>query len=282
MPRRADFRLPWLVLKGTITKFFRDDGPFLASGLAFDLLLSCIPFALLIISAMGYTVLESDRALAAVQSVLQHLLPRSHQAFTENLASIVANRGLLGVVGLALLFLLSSVMFGSVLVVLNTVFEVRQQRSYFGGKGMDFLMVLSASGLLLLTVGIGFVLGLLQGLGEHVPALRPLFRPGWILAGSLVTFLSTMVLFYVLYRYCPVETLSRHALVLAAFIGAGLFELSKWAFTWYVAIAEASLAASFFGTLGGLLFFLLWLYYAALVFILSATAGWVFDRRKTS
>ncbi|MDP3090586.1 MAG: hypothetical protein Q8N04_07915 [Nitrospira sp.] len=79
-----------------ILKFDRDYGLFLASGLAFGLLLYMIPLALLAISILGYTVLESQQALEEVQSVIRQFLPRSEQIFAEHVGAIVADRGLLG------------------------------------------------------------------------------------------------------------------------------------------------------------------------------------------
>lgn len=56
--RRA-FASAWTMAREVILKFDRDNGLFLASGLAFSLLLYVIPLALLMISILGYTVLES-------------------------------------------------------------------------------------------------------------------------------------------------------------------------------------------------------------------------------
>jgi membrane protein len=51
-----------------------------------------------------------------------------------------------------------------------------------------------------------------------------------------------------------------------------LFQLARWGFAWYVSMAQASQVL--YGTLGGLMFFFMWLYYASLVFILGAEVAW--------
>jgi membrane protein len=58
----------------------------------------------------------------------------------------------------------------------------------------------------------------------------------------------------------------------AAFTGAALFELSKWTFAWYVDMAGGTTA--WYGAVGGLFFFLLWVYYACAVLLLGAEVGW--------
>jgi uncharacterized BrkB/YihY/UPF0761 family membrane protein len=98
----------WFFLKNTLDNFFHDNGFFLTMGLAFNLLLYFIPLALLLASLLGYTFLESERAMAEVQSVVRRFLPQSEQALADNLAAIVANRGLLGLLG-SMFFFVSAV-----------------------------------------------------------------------------------------------------------------------------------------------------------------------------
>ena len=262
----------WLILKRTAVKFFDDNGPFLASGLAFDLLLFCFPFSLLVVSALGFVLGSSERALEALQAILQELLPITRLAFMENLSLVLENKGLLGLLGGSLFFLTSSLTFGSVRGVLNTVFQVREPPRFFREKVSDVLVMLLASGLLTLMVGITSLLTLAESLLERFPRLEAIIGPGWVFAGDTLGFLFTLTLFYLLYRFCPSKTLQRPALFMAAFTGAALFELSKWVFAWYVDIAEGT--AAWFGAVGGLFFFLMWVYYACAVLIVGAEAGW--------
>ena len=54
------------VLTRTFVKFFEDNGPLLASGLAFTILLFCIPFSLLIVMALEFALGDPNRALDAL------------------------------------------------------------------------------------------------------------------------------------------------------------------------------------------------------------------------
>jgi uncharacterized BrkB/YihY/UPF0761 family membrane protein len=95
-------------------------------GLAYNLLLYFIPLTVLMISALGYAILDSERAMTAVQAVVQQFLPESEQEFVQSLAAIVADRGLLGVIGFMLFIFFSSTLFGSVRYVLNIIFKERR------------------------------------------------------------------------------------------------------------------------------------------------------------
>src|SRR5207253_5164968 len=149
-------------------------------------------------------------------------------------------------------------------------------RSYFKAKATDLGMILLVAFLVVLSVGIGLLLTILQALGESVPMIGDLLKPGWLVVTQVVVFLFTAALFYTLYRFSPAETLSRKALGVSALTGAALFSLSKSAFTWYVTLARAN--TLIYGALAGLIFFYLWLYYTSLVFIIGAEVGWAFER----
>jgi membrane protein len=270
----------WFFLKNTVYHFFYDNGFFLAMGLAFNLLLYFIPLALLLISSLGYTFLESERAMAEVQSVVRRFLPQSEQAFADNLAAIIANRGLLGLVGSMFFFVFSSTLFGSVRHVLNIVFKAQQRRSFISGVSRDFLMMLITAILLMLAIGAGTFLALARTIGtERLPAVAaPMLEFVWGFTGKLLALGLLASLFYVLYRYAPARRLSRRALLVASLSATILFEFARWAFNWYVAFAHETL--TLYGVLGGLMFFFFWLYYASLVFVLGAEIAFAYEQTR--
>src|SRR5207247_8085527 len=85
----------WRVLTRTFVKFFEDDGLLLASGLAFTILLFCIPFSLLIVMALGFAFRDPKRALDALQALLNEFLPVTREAFMQYLELAVSSRRLL-------------------------------------------------------------------------------------------------------------------------------------------------------------------------------------------
>jgi membrane protein len=265
-----------LILGRAIIKFFADNGPFLASGIAFDLLLYCIPFSLLIGSALGYVLGGSSRPLETLQTVLQQLLPTTDKIFAQNLSVVLKNQRLLGLLGFVLLFLASSVTFGSIRIALNIIFHVQKPPGFLKGKAKDYLVMLVATGLLILMIALASLLAIAKRFGDEFLILQPLLRPGWGVASTLLGFLFTYALFYLLYRFSPAKTLQRPALIVASLTGAGLFELSKLAFAWYVKLTQSNVVL--YGAFGGLLFFFAWIYYACVVLILSAEIGWVLQQ----
>src|SRR2546422_3223063 len=150
---------------------------------------------------------------------------------------------------------------------------VPKPSSFLKTAASDVLVMLLASGLLLLMVALTSLFTLAKGAVERAPNLGALIGPGWVFASDLLGFLFTFALLYLVYRFCPSQCLQRPALVVAAFAGAALFELSKWAYAWYVDLSQKNIVV--YGAVGDLFFFFVWIYYACAVVILGAEIGWV-------
>ena len=267
--------LTWRVWKRAISKFFSDHGTFMASGLSFDLLLYCLPMPLLLVSGFGYTMVGSDRALRWVQEGVKRLLPGLQEPFIQALSSIMANRNLLGVTAFLLFFLFSSAVFSSIRVVLNNVFMVKDPQPFLKGKGTDFLTMGLMSLMLFLAAALASVMTVFQTLGASVPLLEELLSPFWLVFGKVLGMIFIGTLFYLLYWVSTPAKLSSMALLIGSVTGAGLFQISKIAFLWYVSVADV--VTTLYGALSSLIFFFIWIYYASTVFIFGAEITWAYD-----
>lgn len=270
----------WAIVKETVRKFFADDGLFLASGLSFDLLLYCMPLSLLLVSGLGYTLVESDQALAWVRESLQNFLPGSQQPFFDALNGIIKNRGPLGLVGFVAFFILSSAVFGSIRIILNKVFKAPPPKSFLRGKFKDFLVMVSISLLLILTISVELLDAIINGLSQQIPSLRGLLHQGMSLVADLLSFVFSVALFFLFYRFSPSRSLGIRALLVGSLTGAILFALSKIGFTLYVSVAQS--ITVLYGALGGLIFFFLWLFYSSTVFIIGAEVCWSYQYFRQS
>ena len=277
MSARRAFTSVWMMTREVIRKFGRDNVLFLAGGLAFSLLLYVIPLALLMISILGYTVLESEQAMEEVQSVIRQFLPRSEQVFAEHVGAIVADRGLLGIVGFISFLMFSTMVFGSIRHVLNTVFQAGPARSFLRGTAQDLLMMVFCVALLIVAIGLASVETIIGNLGEHIPWVEALWGQSMQVLHQVMAVILGGSLILGLYRFSPVSTLKLGSLGVGAGVAVILFGFAKQGFAWYVQFAQASIPL--YGALGAFLFFFVWLYYVSVVFLLGAEAGWVFEHR---
>jgi membrane protein len=261
----------WRILQATFLRFLSGQGPILASGLAFNVLLYCVPLLFLIISIMGFLFAGSDQGIRGAVKILVPLIPGSDQIIADNIKMIVEGRKHFGLIGCVLFFIFSTTMFGSARNALNTLFGTNQSRPFFKGVGIDFLVTLVISALFGLTIALISLLTVVRALADEIRFIAPLVQSGWVLNGKILGFVFTTVLFFVLYRFCPTQTSQPRILWTAAITGALLLELSKWAFALYVSMAHS--ITFLYGALSGLLFLFLWAYYASMVFLFGGAFG---------
>jgi membrane protein len=264
------------IVRAACEKFYKDDGTFLASGLAFGLLFYSVPFALLTVSALSYTVVKSDTALAFVRRISGNLIPHSSGVFDNFVASIVARRGLLGFFGFIAFLFASSTTFGSVRLVLNRILGGKEHRGLVHGKLMEVVMMFGTSLLFFVIICAVYAINLVHSVLANL-WFEKYLHPWIVLIGWIVGILSTFALFFFLYRFSPSETLRRPALLVASGTATFLFQISKWVFGIYLQYAQTTTAI--YGTLSGLVFFFLWLYYACIIFAFSAEVGWGWENR---
>lgn len=263
-----------LLLK-TIKRFFAVDGFFLASGLAFELLLSCIPFLFLVASALGFFLVKNDVSIVRLNDLLQGLLPSTRKVLTETLSMITANRNRFGLIGFLFFFLFASSMFGSVRTVLDRIYDLKHERHFLMGKLLDLLVMLIASTLFVLAMGMESLLLILKRLSERNHTLQVFMAQEWTVISFLLGLGFTTSLFIVLFRFCPSARIGEKTLWISSITGTALFELSKLVFAWYTTLSTNY--TLLFGSLSGFLFFILWIYYSCLVFIISAVVGWAIE-----
>jgi len=186
--------MAWAMARGLARKFQKDNGLFLASGLAFSLLLYLIPLALIVISVLGYTILESQEAVDEIQSVIRQFSPRSEQTLSETVAAIGTDRGLLGIVGFVSFLLLSTMVFGSTRHVLNNIFQASpsRSRSLLRGAAHDLLMMVFCVALVFVMTSLASVTAVVGNLGVSATGSASVGRAKHHLHSSFVGLLVSL------------------------------------------------------------------------------------------
>ena len=275
MLTRINSWLPWRIAKTAARKFRSDNDLFLASGLAFELLLYFIPLSLLAVSVLGFILAGSDEAMSGLKGVLEEFFPGAGDTVEENVSAFVQKRGLLGSAGVVIFLAWGSTAMTSARTVLNIIMGVPDPRGFFHGRALDIVLLIGVAMILVISVSAGSLVVLILKIVGPLPIVTRLIGAGWNLANPYFGFFLIFLLFLLLYYYLPAKPLSRRSLLIASATGATLFEFSKWLFAWYISVAQTYTIV--YGALSGFILFILWLYYASLVFILSATLGWSID-----
>ena len=265
----------WIIIRDAFGKFYKDEGPFLASGLAFGLLVYCIPFALLSVTALSVVLSSSSTAFSWMRELTTTLIPHSHAEFDNAIAQLVKKRALLSVFGFIAFMFASSTTFGSVRLVLNRIFHAREHRGVIHGKLMEIVLMLGTSLVVFVFADVVYLINVFHSMISTFRYER-FIHSELVIIGSLLAIASSFFLYWFLYHFSPAERLSRHGVLVAAGAATALFQFSKWVFGVYLNYAKTTTAV--YGALSAAVFFLLWLYYCSVVFILGAEIGWSFDK----
>jgi membrane protein len=261
-------------LRRLYDKAARDEIFFLSSGITFNVLICFVPLVLLAISALGYVVASSAQAYLKTLEMIQSVIPASGEEVRGFLLTLVPERGRLGLLGALVLVWASTRLFGSLRTVLFIVFEIedRHRMGILSGKWHDVKMVVVVGLFFLVSISITAVVGWIGELSLPIFG-RFVDLPLWsFVAGVVLTFVITVVMFYLLYRYLPNRAISRDCALIAALFSGVLFEVAKYVFVAYlVKLVDFAI----YGQFSTAILLLVWVYYSAVVFILGGEAAWL-------
>jgi membrane protein len=260
---------------------------FLAGGIAFNILLAVIPFALLLVTGLAYILnLSADASTEQVSALIDRLLPSGFQtgrdAVHELLLEAIKTRGRVGLVSAVTFVWFSTRLFGSLRAVLADVFDIEQERGIVAGKVFDAVVTVISTALVVAYSGISAYLALgtskgvalFQKLGVREDVVGGLEY--WF--GRMLAYAVIVAMFFGLYKYLPIRRIRwQTALLGAMFTGASL-ELAKAVFAYY--IAQFNPGSFYTGTLAIIVIVVFWVYYAALIFILGGEVAQVYELRR--
>lgn len=265
-----------------------DDLFFLSGGVAFDILLAGVPFFMLLASGLGYVLRTSEEAsISAVTELLARLLPStvgSGSLLDPVLHDVVRTRGSAGVLGAIAFLWFSTRLFASMRSVLVRVFDEPSRRNILLGKLFDVQATLLTTLFVVAWIGLSAYIALarsngvqtLNALGLHNPALM---RPLVYVSGRVLAFSLLAAGFFLLYKLLPRRFVRWQQALIGAVTGAALFEVARFLFAWFT--QHYNPASFYTGTLSAIIVVVFWVYYAALVFVLSGEVAQVHEVRLT-
>jgi membrane protein len=267
-----DFGLLWQALR----KFNDDNGFFLSSGIAFNILMNLIPFIMLLLALVGTYLYNDQDVLHHIRAYFRDVAPALDPKIMENLADVMQNRQIVGILGFVGLLWISTWVFSSLRIVLNIVFRVEKSRGMLQGIGVDLLMILLVGILLLVSMILSSVVTFLQGYqGRILVAIGPTIQ--WILK-YLLPFFLTYCMFVLIYKIIPHRRIHFSSALQAALFAGLLYELAKHLFAWYVVhLARYSI---FYGSLSTLVIFVLWVYYSSTILVVGGEFAYFLEEDR--
>jgi membrane protein len=270
------------MLKQTVLSFIGDEALSRGAAIAFYTVTSIAPVLLIVIAVAGLAF-GREAAQNAVTGQLSGLMG---QQTAELVQTAVANAGkrssgvLATLVGVAILLVTASGVFGEMQAALNAIWKAKPQ----GTTVSRLIRARIAS--LGLVAALGFVLMVslvvstaLTALGNYLDLILPFGKFILTVLNGIISLILISFIFAAIYKVLPDRQLEWRDVATGAVVTALLFTVGKALISWYIG---SSAVASSFGAAGGLIVLLLWVYYSAQIFLLGAEFTKVFAERHGS
>lgn len=277
MRGRVFFRL--LYRKALITPIF-----LLAQAIAFKVLLSVVPFMVLLTGLLGQWLAQED-AFTVVEQFVVHLLPTYvAERVLDYTRQVALSAGVFTLAGGIGLFLSALTLMTTLRQALTLLFneQYHQERSIVRGYLFDFRMVLQVGILFIFTLLLNVTLQWIDLKGfswllEHATSAGWVESVRYLLMSIMTPFIPlfiSVLIFAQLFYLVPIPHPSMRAVGLGALFTALLWIFSNYVFTTYALnLTQFDLTSTF----GLILAFVLWVYVSGLIFCYGALMVLVVD-----
>ena len=265
------------VIPDAVQRFYADHCPQQAAGIAYRVLFSIAPLAIVLVSVFGL-VLQNDSIRHDVVNAIVDALPVSvaGRKDVENAITAIATpASAAGLVSLLVFVWAATGMMTALRQGLETAMGVTESRPAVRGKLVDLVLIVGAAALVLVTVGITLLGNLVQRASGSFGELVGVGTG--TLAGVLIhaaSFVLSIVVVLLLYRFVPARGLRVRDGVAGAIVTALLLLLISLAAG--VIYERTTRLSVVYGSLTAALVFLysMYLYSSALLLGAEVAAAW--------
>jgi membrane protein len=260
----------WSLLKATVLGFIADDALSRGASIAYYTLFSLAPVLLIVIAVAG-SVFGSEAAQGAIVSQLSGLMGRKTAEALQTMIESASRprEGLWAtLIGLVVIVIAASGVFGEVQAALNAVWKAKPRTSTVSR------LVRARIASLGLVIAFGFVLmvslavsAALQALSTWLAGVFPAREVALQVLDFVISIGLMWGMFAAMYKVLPDTPVAWRDVAIGALATTGLFQGGKYLIALY--IGQSDIASSF-GAAGALIVLLLWIFYSAQIFLLGA------------
>lgn len=269
----------WDLIRNSITTWVDDYAPSMGAALAYYTLFSIAPLLIIAIAVAGL-VFGEEAARGQIVGQIRGLigqegamavqgLPRSARAPAQGIVAIV--------VSVVTLVIGATTVFAELQSDLDRIWRVSAPAEENGIWTLLRTRLLSFG----LVLGVGFLLLVSLVVNAAVAAFGKWwdgYFAGWEAVlhalDFIISFAITTLLFAMIYKLMPRARIAWRDVWVGAAVTAFLFEIGKFLIGLY--LGKTSVASGF-GAAGSLVVLLVWVYFAAQIFLLGAEFTWVYS-----
>jgi membrane protein len=250
-----------------------------AAGLAYYALFSLFPLLLLLV-AVGSSVLETEAVVLQVTEYIGRLIPVSQDLIRSALEQVITPRGPVRIVGLVGLLWSATGFFAALAHNICRAWPESRPRNLLEQRLAALLIVALLMSLMLLSMVSGLVVALLPWVGQVLTTLgiRDVSRL-WAGGSRVLSLLFSYLLFLGMYRWVPQARVTWRAALLGAGVTAVAWQLAAAGFGWYLASGLAGYHLVY-GSLETVVVLMFWLYLSSWIALFGAHLTAAIGRSK--
>ena len=244
----------------------------MAAAVGYYGVLAIFPMILVTITLLSF-FFDPETVVMEVHSIVSHYLPVDEALVGDNVDSILNSRGAIGIVSLLALAWSGSNVFGALTRFMDRAWGVADPHAFHLVRIKSLTMVVSVSGLLLLSLGSSWLVhaaeelttnGVFGSLAGVVHSEQKIFLGIASLFGAILAALM-------LYRWLPSDRTPWKYAISAAVVAGISLEIIKNLFLFY--LTNFGSFDAVYGSLASVVILLTWVYVTALVILVVAELG---------
>ncbi len=258
------------VFRCAAVNFSNDGASYLAQAVAFNAIFAAIPLSLVIVAMFGY-IYGSAAGSAHALATINHFAPQIYDLVAANLPSVVAYRGISGLIGLAGLVWSAKNVFGAISYGLDRSLGVPSR--HFLIETLIAVVLVPLAGLVLIVATVVPVVITYLVRFTGLAYLRVIPQIGsYALSLGLVFVASSLV-----YTYLPNRRARWDFGVPGAVVTAVGYSIAQVGFGIYTAHANLQI----YGALSAIFAVMLWVYLVGMIFLYGAHVSAQWEERIT-
>ena len=269
-------------------KLAEDDVLFLASGLAFNGILTLIPILLLGASALGMFLNSSQAGIEQINEILDAIFPPQpfaasiKESILAAISDIISYRHSIGLFAAGFLLWTAMSLFSALRSALHRIYRIQPSRNFLLSLLHDLLFIVLVMALLVISNGAIWAWSLLENVAAQIPLVKELNLASLNNAlPTVVVVALTAFMFYIVYRHISDTKPPRAAAIISTLTTTILWVISGKLFAIY--LTKFSTIGKIYGTYAFVLVLLVWIYYSCIIFIIGGVVGQTYwERRRTS
>lgn len=273
----------WFIrfVASNFNEFLDKNGPYMSAAIAFYAFFALFPLSLALITIfslfLGIEGFE-ERLIEGLETQIPVLREQPDGFLTDFFQSLRSGRAVTSAVAVLGLIFASKAVFSSIRKSVNTIWGITKPRPFLTEQAMDFLLLVGAALLLILSFSVTTIFSYFQELTVIVAPNSPVSGSAlWAQVARISPPLMSFLVFLIIYWWLPNTKLRFKEVFPTALLGAAAFEISKGVFILYLQNA-AGLANGIYGGVSAIIVLMVFVYVSAIIMLVGAqiTSRWAF------